>query len=292
MRKITKKIVSVVTSCAMVVALGAAIPQFSVKNVSAANASSTLIWSDEFNGSSLDTSKWNYETGTGSGGWGNNERQYYTNRTDNVYVSGGSLHIKAKRENYGGMNYTSGRIKTAGKFSFKYGYVEARLALPASSGIWPAFWMLGENIGSVGWPACGEIDIMENKGSSSTTTSSALHYTDRNGNHAYQAGAYSFSERNGEGTIEDWHTYYLIWNEEQMDFYVDDHLKLTVPRRTWHPEGGKTYPGDDDAPFNKDFYVILNMAVGGNFDNGREPDPSFTSASMQVDYVRMYAYND
>lgn len=156
--------------------------------------------------------------------------------------------------------------------------------------MWPAFWMMPE--ANNGWPTCGEIDIMENKGSSSTTTSSALHYTDRNGNHAYQAGAYSFSERNGEGTIEDWHTYYLIWNEEQMDFYVDDHLKLTVPRRTWHPEGGKTYPGDDDAPFNKDFYVILNMAVGGNFDNGREPDPSFTSASMQVDYVRMYAYND
>lgn len=247
----------------------------------------SLVWNDEFDGDSLSEENWNYEVG--GGGWGNSELQYYT-KGENVSVADGVLTITARRETKGGYNFTSSRITTRKKAFTTYGRIEARIKLSAQNAMWPAFWMMPE--ANNGWPTCGEIDIMENKGSSSTTTSSALHYTDRNGNHAYQAGAYSFSERNGEGTIEDWHTYYLIWNEEQMDFYVDDHLKLTVPRRTWHPQGGKTYPGDDDAPFNKDFYVILNMAVGGNFDNGREPDPSFTSASMQVDYVRMYAYND
>ena len=247
----------------------------------------SLVWNDEFDGDSLNEENWNYEVG--GGGWGNSELQYYT-KGENVSVADGVLTITARRETKDGYSFTSSRITTRKKAFTTYGRIEARIKLSAQNAMWPAFWMMPE--ANNGWPTCGEIDIMENKGSSSTTTSSALHYTDRNGNHAYQAGAYSFSERNGEGTIEDWHTYYLIWNEEQMDFYVDDHLKLTVPRRTWHPEGGKTYPGDDDAPFNKDFYVILNMAVGGNFDNGREPDPSFTSASMQVDYVRMYAYND
>ena len=247
----------------------------------------TLIWNDEFDGDSLSEENWNYEVG--GGGWGNSELQYYT-KGENVSVADGVLTITARRETKGGYAFTSSRITTRKKAFTTYGRIEARIKLSAQNAIWPAFWMMPE--ANNGWPTCGEIDIMENKGSSSTTTSSALHYTDRNGNHAYQAGAYSFSERNGEGTIEDWHTYYLIWNEEQMGFYVDDHLKLTVPKRTWHPEGGKTYSGDDDAPFNKDFYVILNMAVGGNFDNGREPDPSFASASMQVDYVRMYAYND
>lgn len=247
----------------------------------------TLIWNDEFDGDCLNEENWNYEVG--GGGWGNSELQYYT-KGENVTVADGVLTITARRETKGGYNFTSSRITTRKKAFTTYGRIEARIKLSAQNAMWPAFWMMPE--ANNGWPTCGEIDIMENKGSSSTTTSSALHYTDRNGNHAYQAGAYSFSERNGEGTIEDWHTYYLVWDEEQMNFYVDDHLKLTVPKRTWHPEGGKTYPGDDDAPFNKDFYVILNMAVGGNFDNGREPDSSFSSASMQVDYVRMYAYND
>ena len=127
----------------------------------APTTSSTLVWSDEFNGSSLDTSKWGFETGTGASGWGNNELQYYTDRTDNAYVADGALHIRAKKESYGGKNYTSARLNTNGKFTFQYGYVEARLALPSNQGIWPAFWMLGANIGSVGWPSCGEMCIRD-----------------------------------------------------------------------------------------------------------------------------------
>jgi beta-glucanase (GH16 family) len=146
--KLMKKAVTFVLSTAMAVtAITFTMPQQKVK--AAPTTSSQLVWSDEFNGSSLDTSKWGYEIGTGASGWGNNELQYYTNRTDNAYVSGGALHIRAKRESYGGKNYTSARLNTNGKFTFKYGYVEARLALPSSQGIWPAFWMLGANIGSV-----------------------------------------------------------------------------------------------------------------------------------------------
>ena len=148
--KFMKKTVTFVLSAAMVVSAMTTSVNMSVQTVKAApTTGSQLVWSDEFNGSSLDTSKWSYETG--GSGWGNNELQYYTDRTDNAYVSDGALHIKAKRESYGGKNYTSARLNTNGKFTFTYGYVEARLALPSNQGIWPAFWMLGANIGSVGW---------------------------------------------------------------------------------------------------------------------------------------------
>ncbi|OPZ32392.1 MAG: Glucan endo-1,3-beta-glucosidase A1 precursor [Tenericutes bacterium ADurb.BinA155] len=136
----------------------------------------------------------------------------------------------------------------------------------------------------------GEIDIMENKGSDAYTTTSALHYLNGNQQGDYQVGGYAFSQRNKEGTIEDWHTYYVVWDADEFNFYVDDHLKLTVPKRTWHPAGGKAYTSDDDFPFNKNFYVILNLAIGGTFDGGREPDADFVSAEMQVDYVRMYQF--
>ena len=158
--KLIKKTTTFVVSAAMVFsAITFTMPE---KTVSASpTTGSKLVWSDEFNGNSIDTSKWGFEIGTGSNGWGNNEQQYYTNRSDNAYVADGALHIRAKKESYGGRNYTSARLNTNGKFTFTYGYVEARLALPSNQGIWPAFWMLGANIGSVGWPSCGEIDIME-----------------------------------------------------------------------------------------------------------------------------------
>ena len=122
---------------------------------------SPYFWNDEFDGEAIDTSKWMFEIGTGSNGWGNNEKEYYTSRKDNAYIKDGVLHICAKKEDYEGQKYTSARMITKGKFAFKYGTVEARIALPTGKGIWPAFWMLGENFDTVGWPACGEIDIIE-----------------------------------------------------------------------------------------------------------------------------------
>ena len=132
---------------------------FAFSNTVKAADNYELVWSDEFNGNSLDTNTWNYEIGTGSWGWGNNEQQYYTDR--NIRVSNGTMKITAKREDYGRMKYTSSRITTKNKKNFKYGKIEARIKMPKFKGVWPAFWMLGANQDSVGWPNCGEIDIME-----------------------------------------------------------------------------------------------------------------------------------
>jgi len=243
-----------------------------------------LVWSDEFEGDSLDESFWSYDIG--GGGWGNNELEYYTK--DNAAIADGALSITAKKELKGNCAYTSSRIKTARKASITYGRIEARIKLSAQNAMWPAFWMMPEV--NNGWPLSGEIDIMENKGSDAYTTSSALHYLNGNGEADYVAGSHTWSKRYEEGTIEDWHLYYVVWDEESFSFYVDDDLKLSVPKRTWHPDNGQIYTTDDDAPFNKDFYVILNLAVGGNFDGGRTPDSDFEEAAMQIDYVRMYAF--
>lgn len=151
MRKRMKQVLATVMSVAL--ALGTvSYTAKSTKNVKAADGYEgwTVVWSDEFNGTSLDTSVWSYEIGTGNWGWGNNEQQYYTNSTKNVEVSDGTLKIHALKENYGGKNYTSGRIKTQGKKSFKYGRIEAKMKLPSFAGSWPAFWMLGDNFNSVG----------------------------------------------------------------------------------------------------------------------------------------------
>lgn len=243
-----------------------------------------LVWSDEFDGTELDTSYWSYDLG--ASGWGNQELEYYNQ--DNAVVENGVLTITGKKETYRNANYTSSRIKTVGKAYTTYGRIEARIKLSAQNAMWPAFWMMPEE--NTSWPYSGEIDIMENKGSDAYTTTSALHYLNGNQQGDYQVGGYAFSQRNKEGTIEDWHTYYVVWDADEFNFYVDDHLKLTVPKRTWHPAGGKAYTSDDDFPFNKNFYVILNLAIGGTFDGGREPDADFVSAEMQVDYVRMYQF--
>jgi len=259
---------------------------FSCGQVSSSSAPEgmELIWSDEFSGDKLDEASWSFDQG--GGGWGNNELEYYTK--DNAILADGTLSITAKKEMMGNCAYTSSRIKTARKASTTYGRIEARIKLSAQNAMWPAFWMMPEV--NNGWPLSGEIDIMENKGSDGHSTSSALHYVNGNGEPDYVAGSHTWSTRYDNTSIEDWHLYYVVWDEESFTFYVDDAVKLTVPKRTWHPENGQTYKTNDDAPFNKDFYVILNLAVGGNFDGGRKPDADFESASMQVDYVRMYAF--
>ena len=178
----------------------------------AATSNSTLVWSDEFNGNSLDTSKWTCEIGNGSSGWGNNELQYYTDRAENVSVYDGALHITARNESYNGYNYTSARLKTESKFYFKYGHVEARLAIPSGQGIWPAFWTLGQDIGSVGWPSCGEIDIME-----AINAENKVYGT----THWNAGGHVNYGNSSGVFDITQYHVYTLDWDEQYIRMYVD-----------------------------------------------------------------------
>jgi beta-glucanase (GH16 family) len=228
----------------------------------------SLIWADEFDiPGSPDPAKWGYDTGTGSGGWGNNELEYYTSRTDNAVVSNGTLKIVAKKESYNGSAYTSARLLTKGLFSFRYGKIEVRAKLPAAKGSWPGIWMLGNNFAAVGWPACGEIDIMEQNGSQKSTIYGTMHYPTQ-------------KSPNGDGgtttvstASSDFHRYAAIWSAASIQILVDDAVFYTLPNNS-------------GIPFNQNFFIILNLAMGGNF--GGTVDPAFTIDQMEVDYVRVY----
>ena len=227
-----------------------------------------LLWSDEFNTDGApDATKWGYDLGTGSGGWGNQELQYYTSRPENVIVKGGVLKIKAIKENYSGSAYTSTRMLSKGLFSFKYGKVEVKAKLPAGVGTWPAIWMLGSDISTAGWPACGEIDIMEHRGSELNKIFGTLHYPGRSGGNA------DGKTKVIANAATDFHIYSLDWSASSIRIYVDDQLIHSVVNTT-------------AIPFNHDFFIILNVAMGGSF--GGLVDSAFTNASMEVDYVRVY----
>lgn len=228
----------------------------------------SLLWSDEFDTPGApDPAKWGYDIGTGSNGWGNNELEYYTSRPDNAIVSNGTLKIIAKKESYNGSAYTSARLLTNNKFYFKYGRIEIRAKLPAGKGTWPGLWMLGNNIGSVGWPACGEIDIMEQNGSAKTTVYGTMHYpTQKNPNG--DGGTTTVST-----ATSDFHRYTAIWSASSIQLQVDDVTYYTLSNNS-------------GIPFNQNFFVILNVAMGGNF--GGSVDPGFTSDQMEIDYVRVY----
>jgi beta-glucanase (GH16 family) len=224
-----------------------------------------LVWADEFtNGIGPD---WVFETGTGSGGWGNNELQYY--RSQNATVSGGQLKITARREAFGGMQYTSARMKTQGRKSWRYGRVEARISMPSFQGVWPAFWMLGDNIGSVGWPACGEIDIMEHVNTGGTVNGT-MHWQDQNGNYANYGG-------NTSTSITSFHTYAIEWNASEIKWFVDG-----AQYHVANIAGGI----NGTSEFHNNFFVILNMAIGGNWP-GFTIDNNAFPATMSVDYVRV-----
>ena len=226
-----------------------------------------LVWSDEFEGDALATTNWSYNTGTGSDGWGNNEAQYYTDRTENVSVSNGELHLTARRENFSGADFTSGRIVTENKFEFTYGRIEIRAKLPSGGGTWPALWMLGANFDTVGWPACGEVDMMEHVGNEPNRVLSALHYPNNSGGNA------AVMSTTVETAETEFHVYTTIWTENTIRFFVDDEL--------YH-----TFRNDPSIPFNHDFFLIMNVAVGGTL--GGTIDPAFTEGTMDVDYVRVY----
>lgn len=230
------------------------------------SVTNSLVWSDEFNTAGApDPSKWGYDIG--AGGWGNGEAQYYTNRPENAVVQGGVLKITAIKENFSGSAYTSARLLTKGKFSFKYGKVEARAKLPAGVGTWPAIWMLGNNISTVGWPDCGEIDIMEHKGSELNKIYGTLHYPGHSGGNA------NGSTKIISNATTDFHKYSMEWSAAFIKIYVDDQL--------FH-----TFANSSSVPFNQDFFLILNVAMGGTF--GGSIDPAFTNASMEIDYIRVY----
>ena len=228
----------------------------------------SLIWSDEFNtGTAPEPAKWNYDIGTGSSGWGNNELQYYTSRAENVNVSNGTLKIIARKEVYSGSNYTSARLLTRDKFSFKYGKVEARAKMPAGIGTWPAIWMLGANIGNVGWPACGEIDVMEHVGSQLNKIYGTVHYPGFSGGNAV-GGTINISNATTE-----FHIYAAEWNDTAIRFYVDGTLYFS-------------FVNNPSIPFNHNFFLLMNVAMGGNF--GGAIDPAFSQTQMEVDYIRVY----
>lgn len=242
-----------------------------------------LVWSDDFDGpagQSPDASKWTYDIGVGPNydGWGNAELQYYTDRPANVSVDGtGNLAITARSESFGGSAFTSARIKTAGLFSQAYGRFEARIKTPWGPGIWPAFWLLGSNVDAVGWPNCGEIDIMELRGQKPNIINGTVHGP------GYSGGASitkSFAFENARFD-DDFHLFAVEWGKDYVDFFVDNTLyqEITPANVT------------GNWVFDHPFYIIMNVAVGGNylgFPTNQTPFPQ----TMYVDFVKVYKQAD
>ena len=240
-----------------------------------------LVWQDEFDGPGLDSANWNIVRMPDPY---NNELQYYPDRPANspdanVRVKDGTLIIEARREDFEHRKFTSARLNTKGKREFLYGRFEARMKLPAEVGVWPAFWMLGGNIDEVGWPACGEIDIMEGKGRLPNWTSGALHRGPDPAGNKITSAEYELPEGDFHS---DWHVFAVEWEPEQLRWYVDDVLFQTVDK-----------PADVDPaywPFDHGhpFFLLLNLALGGWFDNPHMPPDDLEPQHLVVDYVRVY----
>ncbi len=235
----------------------------------------SLVWNDEFDGKQLNTDYWNFELGTGEWGWGNNELQYYLR--ENVSVRDGYLSITAKEQQVANSAYTSSRITTQTKKFFKYGRVDIRAAMPAGKGIWPALWMLGESHASIGWPKCGEIDIMEMVGGNGVGLGdNKVHGTahwDANGQYASSGNSYILSQ----GKLADeFHVYSIIWDSQLIEWYIDD-VKYNSLSIT----------GSDMSEFQEEFFFLFNVAVGGNWPGSPDQTTSFPQ-SMHVDYLRVF----
>lgn len=238
-----------------------------------------LVWEDNFDGSAgkaPDASKWAYDIGIGPGndGWGNQELQFYTNRPENVALDGtGNLAITARSESYAGRGFTSARLNTKGIFAQAYGRFEARIKMPWGPGIWPAFWMLGANIDQVTWPQCGEIDIMEYRGQEPNLIHGSVHGPGYSGGAAITK-SYGFTNDRFD---VDFHVFAVEWGKDFIDFYVDEVLyQRLTPEDT---------PGE--WVYNQPFFIILNVAVGGNFVGFPTPQTPFPQ-TMLVDYVKVY----
>lgn len=235
-------------------------------------AGMTLLWEDDFSANTLDASSWTHETGTGTNGWGNNELQYY--RSNNTTFQDGHLIITAREETISGSNYTSSRIISQNKRQFRYGRVDVRAVLPQGQGLWPAVWMLGSNFNEVGWPACGEIDIMEmvGGGGREDTVHGTVHWQ-HSGQHAEHTGSTVLSS----GTFSDeFHVFSIEWTATRITWYVDNQQYHVID----------TTPADLDE-FRRNFFFILNLAVGGNWPGSPNSTTTFPQ-HMIVDYIRVF----
>ncbi len=226
----------------------------------------TLVWSDEFNGTSINPGNWKFETG--GGGWGNNELEYYTNRPENAVINNNNLLIIARKESYNGSNYTSARLKSQGLKNWTYGKMEARIKLPATQSLWPAFWALGESIATDSWPKCGEIDIMEHV-NKAAAVNGTIHW-DNNGHAQY--GGDTLCD------VQKYHIYGVEWDSKAIKWTLDGkkYKEATIANGI-----------NGTTEFHKPFFLLLNMAVGGNWP-GNPDGTSVFPDTMFIDYVRVY----
>jgi beta-glucanase (GH16 family) len=229
------------------------------------------LWNDEFDGSSINLSNWSFDLG--AGGWGNGEAEFYTSRPENVRVENSTLVIEARQEKYEGSYYTSARLKTQNLQSFQYGRIETRLRVPAGAGLWPAFWMLGAGYNGSNWPDCGEIDIMEYIGKEPNLNMGTLHGPG-------YSGALGLTKWNRQkyNIADDYHTYAIEWQADQISWFYDGMKYFTVTRAD---VGDRTWVG------NQPFFIILNLAVGGQLPGPIGLDTVFP-AQLLVDYVRVF----
>lgn len=261
---------------ALVVAAGLAAP---------AHAAWSLVWADEFNGTLLDPANWTPDLGTGCPslcGWGNNELQYY--RSQNVTVTGGNLVLTARAQSYGGASFTSGKVTTRGKQAFLYGRIEMRAKLPTGAGMWPAFWMMPQDNVYGGWAASGEIDIMESA-NATTSVGGALHFGGSYPDNRSTSSSYSLG---GANFADEFHVYAVEWEPDTIRWYVDGVLFMTRVSSQWYSDAA---PGNSRAPFDQEFYIILNTAVGGNYTGCTSPGCIDADLPQEflIDYVRVYA---
>ncbi len=236
---------------------------------------SDLIWADEFSGHEPpNPAKWSYDTG--GGGWGNNELQHYTSRPENAYLLNGKLMIEAHREAYQGNAYTSARLVTRDKMVFTGGRIEVRAKLPSGRGTWPAIWMLGENITSVGWPRCGEIDIMEHVGYQPDSVFGTVHTEAFN----HLLNTHQGGQAYATDLETNFHVYSIDWGEKSIAFKLDGNTYFTFTK----PANATT----EEWPFDQPHYLLLNLAVGGNWGGQQGVDETIWPQRMEVDWVRVY----
>lgn len=236
-----------------------------------------LVWADEFNYTGLpDSSKWSYDIGNGTGGWGNNELQFYTaSRINNARVERGTLAITAVKEDYNGAGYTSARLVSKGKGDWKYGRMEIRAKLPKGRGVWPAIWMLSTDWAYGGWPGSGEIDIMENVGYNPDSVFATVHTTSYN----HVIGTQKTGSVARKDLSAAFHIYAMEWTDKNISVFIDKEKYFDFSNEG---TGGKVWP------FDQRFHLLLNLAVGGNWGGKKGVDQSIFPQAMQVDYIRVY----